>query len=82
MPSTTSDVTSIVAKTGRRTHSSDSMAVTPLPALRRATFIPSARLSTSVIATTSPALDAAQDLDAIAEPVAELHFVSDDAVAV
>ena len=55
MPSTTSASTSIVAKTGRRTHSSDSIGYSAFAA-RRVTVRPSDRLSTSVSATSSPAL--------------------------
>jgi hypothetical protein len=45
MPSTTSDITSIVASTGRRTHSSDSMRVSrgPVSGCRRRRPPPSAR---------------------------------------
>ena len=52
MPSTTREVTSMVANTGRRTHSSESMNLYSTAPFTE-TFIPSARLSTSVIATTS-----------------------------
>ena len=53
MPSTTSDITSIVANTGRRTQSSDSMPYSAFLSIE--TFVPSASLSTSVAATCSPA---------------------------
>ena len=54
IPSTTSDITSIVAKTGRRTQSSDSIGATPLAVAldRRPDHLrrrPSTSLSTSVI---------------------------------
>ena len=57
MPSTTSDMTSIVAKTGRRTQISDSIGYSAFFAdCDVVTFIPSARFSTSVSATCSPGL--------------------------
>ena len=55
-----------------------------LPAIagRRVTFMPSASLSTSVIATRLAGLDAADDLDAIAEPLADLQLAHRQLVAV
>ena len=50
--------------------------LTPPPAAStRLTFMPSARLSTSVSATDSPSFDAVENLHAIADPVAGLQLV-------
>ena len=69
-PSTTSDITSIVAKTGRRTQSSDSMAILPSTAI----FIPSVSVSTSVTATRSARVQSGEDLHAVADAVAGLEL--------
>ena len=53
IPSTTSDMTSIVADTGRRTHSSDSTQQLREGYLVTATRVPSVNVSTSVTATRS-----------------------------
>ena len=80
MPSTTSDMTSIVAKTGRRTLSSASDTWNSegwnvyLRAGWLVTRAPSTSFSTSVAAMGSPAVDAADDLDALADPIADLDL--------
>ena len=80
-PSTTSDMTSIVAKTGRRTQRSESTCGTPLfRRPRRAS--PSASVSTSVIATRSPSFTPLGDLDAVAKALADLQLAHGQAVAV
>ncbi len=56
IPSTTSDMTSMVANTGRRTQSSESMAQTyGYRAVESVTLVPSFRVSTSFATTRSPA---------------------------
>src|SRR2546422_810152 len=81
MPSTTSDITSIVAKTGRRTHSSESDIAAPL----RSLFASRAARSRLDLCAVREVVDvgdhdrraggdAVDDLDALPEPVAELHF--------
>src|SRR3954447_1626436 len=77
MPSTTSDITSIVAKTGRRTQSSESMLFGLLPrlpgtggaGLARLDRLPVDQLVDVGHRHRIAGIDAADDLDAIAEPL-------------
>src|SRR3954452_21598902 len=89
MPSTTSDITSIVAKTGRRTRSSESMLFGLLPRLPgpgRAGLARLDRLPVDQLVDVGhrhriAGIDAADDLDAIAEPLADLQFLRRELVA-
>src|SRR3954462_1986132 len=89
MPSTTSDITSIVAKTGRRTQSSESMLFGLLPRLpgpgragpARLDRLPVDQLVDVGHRHRIAGIDAADDLDAIAEPLADLQFLRRELVA-
>src|SRR5437773_1768795 len=81
MPSTTSDITSIVANTGRLTHSSDNIAQSPLlglfPRLHRHAVDELVHL---VGRNALAGLDAADDLDAIADALADLQLACGELV--
>src|SRR5689334_9671205 len=79
IPRTTSDVTSIVANTGRRTQSSDSIGLLHLPLGGH--LHPVGEVvhvgHRDQVTVSHPG----QNLDAIAEPIAHLHLMAGDAVA-
>src|SRR4051812_15057634 len=81
MPSTTSDITSIVAKTGRRTQSSESMLFGLFPRLPGLDRLPVHQLVDVGHRPRVAGVDAADDLDAIAEPLADLQFPGRELVA-
>ena len=79
MPSTTSDITSIVANTGRRTHSSDSM-TTPSPLTRDLHAV--GQVVDVGQRHHVAQLDAAENLHAVADPIAGLQLVDRQPIAV
>ena len=87
MPSTTSDITSIVAEDRAadaefRQHARLPTSYRLLLDGRRGRAVPSASFSTSVIATRSPALTPLDHLDAVAEALADLQLAHRQPVAV
>src|SRR6267142_189887 len=83
IPSTTSDMTSIVANTGRRTHSSESMVVFRCSAgLLHRDFRTLGEFVDVGDGDRVARLDAVQDLDALAQPLADLQLARRQPIAV